>query len=121
MPSFVMWRRVAVVITDTAEERIASIIRVTGISELRTTLAVTSRLNSTAKISITVQNTKFFSVLKRRDCVYFRSICVSPSVDFHIEFLQLLIVYQHLAFCCVFLELLTSPLHAEEAGVAQPY
>jgi hypothetical protein len=42
MPSYGMLRRVALVRTDIAEERIASIIRVTRISELGTTLAVTS-------------------------------------------------------------------------------
>jgi hypothetical protein len=42
MPSSVMLRRVALVRTDTAEERIASIIRATRIGELGTTLAVTS-------------------------------------------------------------------------------
>jgi hypothetical protein len=36
-----MLRRVALVITDVSEERIASIIRVTRIGELGTTLAVT--------------------------------------------------------------------------------
>jgi hypothetical protein len=36
MPSFGMLRRVALVRTDVAEERIASIIRVTRIGELRT-------------------------------------------------------------------------------------
>jgi hypothetical protein len=37
-----MLRNVALVITDVSEERIASIIRVTRIGELRTMLAVTS-------------------------------------------------------------------------------
>jgi hypothetical protein len=37
-----MFRSVAVLRTDVSEERIASIIRVTRISELGTTLAVTS-------------------------------------------------------------------------------
>jgi hypothetical protein len=40
MPSARMWRRVALVITDVSEERIASIIRLTRIGELGTTLAV---------------------------------------------------------------------------------
>jgi hypothetical protein len=43
-----MLRRVALVRTDVAEERVASIIRVTRIGELGTTLAVTSALNHTA-------------------------------------------------------------------------
>jgi hypothetical protein len=42
MPSFGMFRHVALVITDVSEERIASIIKVKRISELGTTLAVTS-------------------------------------------------------------------------------
>jgi hypothetical protein len=42
MPSFGMWFRVALVKADVSEELIASIISVTRISELRTTLAVTS-------------------------------------------------------------------------------
>jgi hypothetical protein len=39
-----MLRRVALVRTDDSEERSASFIRVKGIGELRTTLAVTSNL-----------------------------------------------------------------------------
>jgi hypothetical protein len=42
MPSSVLLRRVALVITDTAEERSVSIIRVTRIGELGKSLAVTS-------------------------------------------------------------------------------
>jgi hypothetical protein len=42
MPSSALWRRVALVRTDVSEERIASIIRVERISELRTALAETS-------------------------------------------------------------------------------
>jgi hypothetical protein len=42
MPSSEMLRRVALVRTDVSEEHIASIIRVTGIGELGTMLAVTS-------------------------------------------------------------------------------
>jgi hypothetical protein len=42
MPSSRMLRRVALVRTDVSEERVASMIRVTRISELGTTLAVTS-------------------------------------------------------------------------------
>jgi hypothetical protein len=41
MPSSEMLRRVALVITDVSEEPSASIIRVTRVSELVTTLAVT--------------------------------------------------------------------------------
>jgi hypothetical protein len=42
MPSSGMLRRVAFVRTDVSDERIASVIRVTRIGELRTMLAVTS-------------------------------------------------------------------------------
>jgi hypothetical protein len=42
MPSSEMYRRVAFVRTDVSEERIAFIIRMKGISELETTLAITS-------------------------------------------------------------------------------
>jgi hypothetical protein len=42
MPSSGMLSRVAVIRTDVSEERSASIIRVTGIGELGTTLALTS-------------------------------------------------------------------------------
>jgi hypothetical protein len=42
MPSFEMLHRVALIRTDVSEERSASIIRVTSISELGRTLAVTS-------------------------------------------------------------------------------
>jgi hypothetical protein len=42
MPSPGMLRRVALVRTDVSEERTASIIRMTRISELGTTLAITS-------------------------------------------------------------------------------
>jgi acetolactate synthase regulatory subunit len=44
-----MLHRVALVRTDVSEERIAPIIRVTRISELGTTLAVTSNQNHAAK------------------------------------------------------------------------
>jgi hypothetical protein len=43
MPFSGMLRRVTSVRTDVSEKRIASIIRVTGISELGTMLAVTSK------------------------------------------------------------------------------
>jgi hypothetical protein len=43
MMSSGMLRRVALVITDVSEEPSASFIRVTGIGELRTTLAATSK------------------------------------------------------------------------------
>jgi hypothetical protein len=43
MASYGMLRRVALVRTDISEELSASIIRVTGIGELGTTLAVTSK------------------------------------------------------------------------------
>jgi hypothetical protein len=46
MVSFWMLRRVALVITDKSEEPSASFIRVTGISELGTTLAATSNRHS---------------------------------------------------------------------------
>jgi hypothetical protein len=42
MPSSEMWRHVTLVRSDDSEERVASIIRVRRISELETTLAVTS-------------------------------------------------------------------------------
>jgi hypothetical protein len=42
MPSFEMLRHEAFIRTDVSEKRIAYIIRVTIIDELRTTLAVTS-------------------------------------------------------------------------------
>jgi hypothetical protein len=51
MPSYGMWRHVAVVRTNGAKERIASIITVTGIVELGTTLAVTSN-RSTLRASV---------------------------------------------------------------------
>jgi hypothetical protein len=43
MPSSWMCRRVALVITDVSEERIASIIRMKGVGVLTTTLAVKQR------------------------------------------------------------------------------
>jgi hypothetical protein len=46
-----MGRRVALVRTNVSEEGIASIITVTRISELRTTLAVTSNCNILHSIS----------------------------------------------------------------------
>jgi hypothetical protein len=53
-----MLRRVALVRTDVSEELSASIIRVTGIGELGTTLAVTS--NSRTLHGVTSQKTPFF-------------------------------------------------------------
>jgi hypothetical protein len=54
-----MLRRVAHVITDVSEERIASIIRVTTIGELETTLAVTINWR-TLPHGVTSQKTEFF-------------------------------------------------------------
>jgi hypothetical protein len=51
MPSSGMWLRVGLVRTDVAEEHVASSIRMERIRELGTTLAVTSRLNHSAKES----------------------------------------------------------------------
>jgi hypothetical protein len=51
MPSTGMWRSVALVRTDVSEERIASIIEVTRICELRT-LAVTSNRRTQWRITI---------------------------------------------------------------------
>jgi hypothetical protein len=45
IPCSEMLRRVAIVRTDVKKERIASVVRVTGIGELGTTLAVTSNRN----------------------------------------------------------------------------
>jgi hypothetical protein len=56
-----MLRRVALVRTDVSEECIASIIRVPGISELGTTLAVTSN-RRTLRGSHIAQKTAFFTV-----------------------------------------------------------
>jgi hypothetical protein len=62
MPSSGMLRRVDLVRTDVSEERIASIIRVTKIGELRTTLAVTSNRRAFLQepYGITSQMTPFF-------------------------------------------------------------
>jgi hypothetical protein len=49
MPSSGMLRRVALVIADVSEERIASIIRLTIFGELGTAIAVTSKLKHAAK------------------------------------------------------------------------
>jgi hypothetical protein len=53
MASFVMLRRVALVITDVSEELRASIIRVTRISDLGTTLAVTSSQSTQRPLLVT--------------------------------------------------------------------
>jgi hypothetical protein len=53
MPSSGMLRRVALVRTDVSEELSASIIRVTRISELGTTLAVTSNRRTLRLIVLT--------------------------------------------------------------------
>jgi hypothetical protein len=58
MPSSGMLRRVALVRTDVSEEYIASIIRVTRISELGTMLAVTSNRSTLRR------NTMHFYVQK---------------------------------------------------------
>jgi hypothetical protein len=49
MPASAMLRGVALVRTDVSEERIASIIKVPRIGELRTTLAVTSDKSNTVQ------------------------------------------------------------------------
>jgi hypothetical protein len=49
MPSSGTLRRVVLVRTDDSEERIASVIRVTGIGEIETMLAVTSNRNMTRR------------------------------------------------------------------------
>jgi hypothetical protein len=54
MASSGMVRRVAVVRTDVSEELSASFIRVTRISKLRTTLAVTSNLVPSSPILVTL-------------------------------------------------------------------
>jgi hypothetical protein len=54
MPSRGMLRRVALARTDVSEEHIASIIRVKGISELGTTLAVTSNRRTLRRNAILV-------------------------------------------------------------------
>jgi hypothetical protein len=48
-----MLRRVALVIADVSEERIASIIRVARIGELGTTLAVTTNRSSVLRLLVT--------------------------------------------------------------------
>jgi hypothetical protein len=69
MPSSGMWRHVALVRTDVSEECITFIIRVTRMSELRTTLAVTSNwskvrqrnVGSYKSHGVTSQKTVFFN------------------------------------------------------------
>jgi hypothetical protein len=46
MPSSGMCRRVVLIVTNVSEDRVASIIRVTSISELRKALAVNSNQNT---------------------------------------------------------------------------
>jgi hypothetical protein len=45
-----MWCRAVLVRTNVSEKRIASIIRVTGVGGLRTTLAISSNLNTTVNV-----------------------------------------------------------------------
>jgi hypothetical protein len=64
MVSSGMLRRVALVRTDVSEERSASFIRVTGIGELGTTLAVTSTL---MKEAIRSSETSILTTATRRN------------------------------------------------------
>jgi hypothetical protein len=60
MASFGMFRRMALVRTDVSEELSASFIRVTGIGELRTTLALTSNQRTLRSVHRLIVTANFF-------------------------------------------------------------
>jgi hypothetical protein len=63
MPSSGMWHQVGLVKIDISEKRIASVVRVEIISELGTTLAVTSKLKHTLTANV-VYSSLILSTLK---------------------------------------------------------